>query len=106
MSDERITPEKRIELEVGGETRPSTEPSAAAQALHAQIALTRQRVASEVDAIAEKIKPENIKRQIVSSLQERAYAALDLARRNPVPVAVAFGAGVLLLIWRSRARHA
>ncbi|RYZ06132.1 MAG: DUF3618 domain-containing protein [Myxococcales bacterium] len=107
MSDERLVPEARTELErTTEESAPSNEPSAAAQRLQAQIAMTRQRVASEVDAIAEKIKPENIKRQLVSSLQERAYAALDLARRNPVPVAVAFGAGLLLLIWRSRARHA
>lgn len=106
MSDERLSPEALVELEeAADDAAPDNQPSAAAQLLQAEIAVTRQRVASEVDAIAEKIKPENIKRQIVSSLQERAYAALDLARRNPVPVAVALGAGLLLLIWRSRARH-
>jgi len=106
MSNEHLTPDAHAALEVAVEEPVVNEPSAAALELQAQIARTRQRVASEVDAIAERIKPENIKRQLVRSLQDRAVAALDLARRNPVPVAVAFGAGLLLLIWRSRARHA
>lgn len=90
MSDDRLTPE----------------PSEAAQQLHSEIAITRQRVASEVDAIAEKIKPENIKRQVVRSLQVRAFAALGLARRYPVPAVLALGACVGLLIWRHRAHTA
>lgn len=106
MSDERLSPEARAELEAATDLPPDNEPSAAAQLLQAEIAMTRQRVASEVDAIAEKIKPENIKRQVIASLQDRAYAAVELARRNPVPVAVALGAGLLFVIWRSRARHA
>jgi Protein of unknown function (DUF3618) len=113
MSDERLTSGQLAvdAAELGAKDATSdapaaAEPSEAAQMLQAQIALTRQRVASEVDAIAERIKPENIKRQLVSSLRERAFAAMALARRNPVPVAVACGAAVLLLVWRTRARHA
>jgi hypothetical protein len=106
MSDETLTSEALAELAAADESPPNNAPSAAALELQAQIAMTRQRVASEVDAIAERIKPENIKRQIVSSLQERAYAALEVLRRNPVPVAVALGAGLLLLVWRGRGRHA
>lgn len=86
--------------------RPTPEPSEAAQQLQLEIAITRQRVASEVDAIAEKIKPENIKRQVVRSLRERALAALSLARRHPVPTALAFSACLGLLIWRRRASGA
>jgi Protein of unknown function (DUF3618) len=113
MTDERLIPELRvveaIELEAKearADQPTAPEPSEAAQLLQAEIAVTRQRLASQVDELAERIKPENIKRQLVSSLRERAFAALDLARNNPVPVAMACGAAVLLLIWRARARHA
>lgn len=106
MSDERLSAEKRVEMEAAAAAAGEPEPSEAARLLHAQIAVTRRRVASEVDAITERIKPENIKRQVVHSLQQRAAVALYVARRNPVPVAVALGAGLLLLIWRARARHA
>jgi hypothetical protein len=111
MTDPRLTTELAAlddialeSKETPAEQPTAPEPSEATRLLQAEIALTRQRVASEVDAIAERIKPENIKRQVVSSLRERAFAALDLARRNPVPVAVACGAAVLVLVLRSRSR--
>ncbi len=106
MSDERLIPEPHVELGVAAERAGEPAPSEAAQLLQAQIAATRQRVASEVDAIAEKIKPENIKRQLVLAIKARAMVAWQLARRNPAPLAAVLGAGVLLMIWRGRSRHA
>jgi Protein of unknown function (DUF3618) len=106
MSDERENGTHGAPaLTAGDAAEPVGATSEATQQLQAEIALTRQRVASELDAIAERIKPENIKRRMVASLQDRAVAALDLARRNPVPVALALGAGFLLLIWRARSNR-
>ena len=76
-----------------------------ADALQAEIAITRARVASEVDAIADKFTSAHVKRQLVSSAQRLTRIGLQLAKQNPVPLAV-LGLGLALLVWRTASRRA
>lgn len=75
-----------------------------AEALQAEIAITRARVASEVDAIADKFTSAHVKRQLASSAQRMSRIALQLAKQNPVPVAV-LGLGLALLVWKAASRR-
>jgi hypothetical protein len=81
----------------------SEDPSLAAEQMQADIAITRQRVASEVDAIADKFTSAHVKRQLASSAQRWGNVALQLAKQNPIPTAL-LGIGLVVLFWRARTR--
>ncbi len=89
--------------------------------LRREVERTRARVAADVDAITNKMSPENMKNQAKESLQRAGHAAkervvhttraagrsiVDSARENPVPLMV-IGAGIGWLIYNARqnARH-
>jgi hypothetical protein len=78
------------------------EPSVAASALQADIAVTRQRVASEVDAITDKLSIEHVKRELAATAAEVAMKALRVVKAKPLPFVVV-GVGLMLAIWKLRA---
>lgn len=80
------------------------DPSPAAEQLQAEIAVTRERLASEVDAIADKFTSAHVKRQLASQAQRASRIALAVAKQNPIPLAV-LGVSVLLLVWKAVSRR-
>jgi len=74
--------------------------------LEASIDHTRKRVATEVDALAERLKPASLKHELAVELQRRLFVALATLRKRPAVAASVLGAGLLLLVWRARRRHA
>jgi hypothetical protein len=83
----------------------STSPNETAL-LEASIDRTRKRVATEVDALAERLSPSSIKHEIAVELQRRVFVALATLRKRPAIAVSVLGAGLLLLLWRARSRHA
>lgn len=78
------------------------------EATRAEIEQTRAEMTETIDALQEKLDPQNIKEQATSratsSVRETGSRAAETARRNPVvPLAVAGGI-VLLLLLRSQLR--
>jgi hypothetical protein len=74
--------------------------------LEASIDGTRRRVARDVDAIADRLRPSSIKHELVVQLERRAFTAVATLRKRPALALAVLGAGVLLLLWRARVRHA
>jgi len=74
--------------------------------LEASIDRTRQRVATEVDALADRLRPASIKHELAVELQRRVFVALATLRKRPAIAVSVLGAGLLLLLWRARSRHA
>jgi hypothetical protein len=68
----------------------------------AAINLTRQRVASEVDELLERFKPEVATQRIEASLRAQLARWALAALRRPAVLAGAAAAGVALVLWRWR----
>jgi hypothetical protein len=70
--------------------------------LEADLAVTRERVAHGVDAIAERVSAAGIQRQIKASLERRGKGIVQLVRQHPLPFLTLLGLAVGLLIWKVR----
>jgi hypothetical protein len=85
-------------------TPESPEPAGESTAqLEAELSATRARVASDVEELAERLRPEHIKRQLESSARlqlRRAWSALLL---RPYMTLAVVSVGVALVVWRVRA---
>lgn len=68
----------------------------------------RAEMTETVDALQEKLQPQNLEEQARARATDAAHARgqqlLETVRRNPMPVAVAGGVLGLLLAWRLRRR--
>ena len=73
--------------------------------LSAEVALTRARLARDVEALGDKLAPQNLKHEAKSRVYELArsgsQAIVRAARRHPVPIALVI-IGVGLLVWRAQ----
>jgi hypothetical protein len=91
--------------------------SSSRAALEAEAAISRARLADDIQALSHKLAPQNLKSEarqaIVKSVERRVFdaearvsrfgAALQRSvARHPVPVAVAVLLGIGALIWRAR----
>ena len=76
-----------------------------ARQLSAEAAITRARLASDVEALGDKLAPSNLKHEAKSRLhhlvRSRGQAIVRAARQHPVPIALAV-IGVGLLVWRAQ----
>jgi hypothetical protein len=92
------------------------EGEALTRRLSADVAITRARLASDVEALGAKLAPENIKQEAKDAITRKiareatrlgravsaaALAVTGIARRHPIPVALSL-LGVGLLAWRAR----
>ncbi|MDP9457266.1 MAG: DUF3618 domain-containing protein [Actinomycetota bacterium] len=68
----------------------------------------RAEMTQTVDALQEKLQPQNLEEQAriraTDAARARGQQLLEAVRRNPVPVAVAGGVLGLLLAWQLRRR--
>lgn len=92
------------------------EGEALTRRLSADVAITRARLASDVEALGAKLAPANIKQEAKDAITRKivrvtsrlgrgvssaARAMTGVARRHPVPVALSL-VGLGLLVWRVR----
>jgi hypothetical protein len=72
--------------------------------LSAEAAVTRARLASDIDALGDKLAPRNLKIEAKSRARRMMTAGLlaiaQTARRHPLPVALSL-LGVGVLVWRA-----
>lgn len=87
-------------------TQDESSTSSGTALLEASIERTRQRVATEVDALTERLSPESLKHELAVGLQRRAFVAFATLRKRPALTLAVLGAGLLLLAWRARSRQA
>lgn len=84
---------------------PREEGEALARQLSAEAAITRARLAHDVEALGDKLAPQNLKNEAKSRLlhlaQSSALAITHAARRHPVPIALAV-VGLAVLVWRAQ----
>ena len=89
--------------ELKGQTRSDDDEVAAAEA---EVEQSRAELTETVEALKEKLEPQNLEEQAKAGAMEVARARgqqiLEAVRRNPKPVAVAGGALFLLLVRRLR----
>jgi len=88
--------------ELKGQTRSDDEVAAA----EAEVEQSRAELTETVEALKEKLEPQNLEEQAKARVMEVARARgqqiLEAVRRNPKPVAVAGGVLFLLLVRRLR----
>jgi hypothetical protein len=88
--------------ELKGQTRSDDEVAAA----EAEVEQSRAQLTETVEALKEKLEPQNLEEQAKARAMEVARARgqqiLEAVRRNPKPVAVAGGVLFLLLVRRLR----
>jgi hypothetical protein len=88
--------------ELKGQTRSDDEVAAA----EAEVEQSRAELTETVEALKEKLEPQNLEEQAKARAMEVARARgqqiLEAVRRNPKPVAVAGGVLILLLVRRLR----
>ena len=92
------------------------EGEALTRRLSADVAITRARLASDVEALGAKLAPENLKQEAKQAITRSivreasrlrravsagALAVTRAARRHPIPVALSL-VGVGVLLWRAR----
>jgi hypothetical protein len=92
------------------------EGEALSRRLSADVAITRARLANDVEALGAKLAPENIKQEAKDAISRKiareasrlrrgvsaaALAMTSAARRHPVPVALSL-VGLGILVWRVR----
>lgn len=84
---------------------PREEGEVLARQLSAEAAITRARLAHDVEALGDKLAPQNLKNEAKSRLLHLAHSsALSItraARQHPVPIALAV-VGLALLVWRAQ----
>lgn len=72
--------------------------------IEASLAVTRERLAADIGAIQDRLRPDRIKREISGKVRQMVLhnvgTLLRFAKRNPVP-AVMIGAGVGWLLVRN-----
>ena len=89
--------------ELKGQTRSDNDEVAAAEA---EVEQSRAELTETVEALKEKLEPQNLEEQAKARAMEVARARgqqiLEAVRRNPKPVAVAGGVLFLLLVRRLR----
>jgi hypothetical protein len=89
--------------ELKGQTRSDDDEVAAAEA---EVEQSRAELTETVEALKEKLEPQNLEEQAKARAMEVARARgqqiLEAVRRNPKPVAVAGGVLFLLLVRRLR----
>lgn len=96
-----------------------TDDTASTNEIRAQLDETRERLSADVEALGNKLSPQNIKRQaqrrvatavrrgrdeVVETAQAATAGLGELVRANPVPVAL-IGVGVGWLVWSARQRR-
>lgn len=89
--------------ELKGQTRSDDDEVAAAEA---EVEQSRAELTETVEALKEKLEPQNLEEQAKARAMEvarsRGQQILEAVRRNPKPVAVAGGVLFLLLVRRLR----
>jgi hypothetical protein len=90
-----------VQRSVKGQTRSDDDEVAAAEA---EVEQSRAELTETVEALKEKLEPQNLEEQAKARAMEVARARgqqiLEAVRRNPKPVAVAGGVLFLLLVRR------
>ncbi len=78
-----------------------SQPARTPAQIEAEIALTRERLATTVDAIADRVKPANVARRGVESARSTVIDERgDLRAQRVAILAAAVAVAVGLLIWR------